>query len=124
MGFAPPTDASCGVVTEREGRIVELNAAAADLLNIRPKGLDRYPRTFEMFFDSSRPAILTAQAAATSTPSEPMAALLRPRGRRARAVIITVHEATDGYLEWTINPSGTTRTEESPSHGQTSSPRH
>jgi PAS domain-containing protein len=105
MGFDLASDALCSVVTDRDGRIVDLNAPAADLLKIRPKGLERHPRTFELFFVTARPAILSAQSTATSTPSDPISAVLRPREHRPRTVVLTVKEALDGYLEWTIDPS-------------------
>jgi hypothetical protein len=97
-------DELCSVVTHRDGRIIELNAAAATLLKITIKGLVRHPRTFEMFFDTSRPAILSALSAASPILSDPIAVTLRPREHGPVPVLITVQEASDGYLEWTINP--------------------
>jgi PAS domain-containing protein len=95
----------CSVVTDRAGRIVDLNAPAAELLKIKPAGLERHPRTFEVFFSGSRPAILGAQSAATPTPSAPIPVVVRPRDHGPRPAVITVQEASDGYLEWTIHPS-------------------
>ena len=92
------------IVTDREGRMVELNHAAAKLLNISMQGLSRRPRTLEMFFCVSRLAIVVAQRRASPIVSDPIAATLRPRELRPRPVVVRVLEASDGYLEWTIEP--------------------
>ena len=105
MSEPQPADKSCSVVTDCDGRIIELNEAAADLLNIRPKGLARHPRTLAMFFATSRTAILSAQSVATPTPTDPIPALLRPREHAPRPVVVRVQKASDGYLEWTIHLS-------------------
>ena len=57
------------------------------------------------FSATSRTAILSALSAATSTPTDPIPAILRPREHAPLPVVITIQEASDGHLEWTIDRS-------------------
>ena len=101
---SPAPDPVATVVTDRDGRIVDLNPAAVDLLKISAKGLRSHPRTLEMFFSVSRQAILAAQRHASPTLSNPITVIVRPREHGPRSVVVRVQEAADGYLEWTIEP--------------------
>jgi hypothetical protein len=46
--------AAITVVTDREGRMVELSAAAGILLNLSPRAIHRSRRTLALFFEKDR----------------------------------------------------------------------
>lgn len=91
------------IVTDRAGIIVEVTVAAALLLNVTSRGLARHPRPLALFFDGGRDAICAALRAAGPETSPRLLGMLRPRERSPRPVALTVQEAAEGYLEWTLH---------------------
>jgi hypothetical protein len=98
-------EAVTGIVTSRDGRIVDLSDAGSRLLNVSARGLERRVRTLVVFFDGARHAVLAAQALASPEPCTPFPSILRPLEHATRPVSVTVRELPDGFLEWTILPT-------------------
>jgi hypothetical protein len=90
------------IITDRTGCIKEIDEPAARLLNLSPRRVATTSRQLAIFFDGSRDVILAAQRSAGPLASDPITGIIRPLGRRPRAVSTRVRELANGSLEWTI----------------------
>jgi DNA-binding response OmpR family regulator len=93
------------LVTDEVGQIVAVNAAAARLLNLSPRGAR--DRSLPMFFDGDRLRVIAHMRRACGGRIEQLTATLRPRERKPFPVHLDISATPferEGALQWVLEP--------------------
>jgi hypothetical protein len=90
------------VWTDHDGAILEISAAAAELLNVAPSSLTR--RAFYLYFNGHRHAPLRALGLAGQGETGVFDGVLQPREKKQGVhVRVTVEPAPPNAVLWTIS---------------------